>query len=434
MTRRDRQADLGRQGDRAPGRARHRGRVRDRHLEAALPHRAHHARLRLHEHRRDRVGDHVHRRRRGHPALPRLRHRGARRAGTSVVPRDRVAADLRRAADPGRARRVQPPDPPAHAPARRREAVLRRLPQGRAPDGDARVGGQRARDLLPIERRPARSRARAAVDHPAAGEAADDRRVLVQEVDRPAVPLPRQLARPHRELPAHDVRGADRAVRGLAHGRARAEAAAHPARRPRAELLDVDGAARRIRRREPLRVDRGRHRRAVGPAARRREPGRDRDARADPRRVRRRRAASGRAGQGPERRLPPLGLRPPRVQELRPAGAHPQGDRRARAAGARLDATSSSTSRRSSSTSRSPTSTSSSASCTRTSTSTRASSTGRWASPPTCSRCCSRSAAFPGWIAHWIEGHENDKTKIGRPRQIYTGPLERKYVAIDQRT
>ena len=29
----------------------------------------------------------------------------------------------------------------------------------------------------------------------------DGRRVLVQAVDRPAVPLPRQLARPHRELP-----------------------------------------------------------------------------------------------------------------------------------------------------------------------------------------------------------------------------------------
>jgi citrate synthase len=40
---------------------------------------------------------------------------------------------------------------------------------------------------------------------------------------------------------------------------------------------------------------------------------------------------------------------------------------------------------------------------------------------------------LPGWIAHWKEGHENPKTKIGRPRQIYTGPTERKYVPIDQR-
>ena len=51
--------------------------------------------------------------------------------------------------------------------------------------------------------------ARRAHDHPADREAADDRRVLVQDVDRPAVPLPRQLARPHRELHADDVRGAD---------------------------------------------------------------------------------------------------------------------------------------------------------------------------------------------------------------------------------
>jgi citrate synthase len=28
---------------------------------------------------------------------------------------------------------------------------------------------------------------------------------------------------------------------------------------------------------------------------------------------------------------------------------------------------------------------------------------------------------------------ESDKTKIGRPRQIYTGPTERKYVPIDDR-
>jgi len=40
---------------------------------------------------------------------------------------------------------------------------------------------------------------------------------------------------------------------------------------------------------------------------------------------------------------------------------------------------------------------------------------------------------LPGWIAHWWEANENPKTKIGRPRQIYTGPVERKYVPIDQR-
>ena len=40
---------------------------------------------------------------------------------------------------------------------------------------------------------------------------------------------------------------------------------------------------------------------------------------------------------------------------------------------------------------------------------------------------------LPGWIAHWKEMMENRKTKIGRPRQIYTGPTEQKYVAVDAR-
>ncbi|HEY1739407.1 MAG TPA: citrate/2-methylcitrate synthase, partial [Acidimicrobiia bacterium] len=40
---------------------------------------------------------------------------------------------------------------------------------------------------------------------------------------------------------------------------------------------------------------------------------------------------------------------------------------------------------------------------------------------------------LPGWIAHWKEMHENTKTKLGRPRQIYTGETQRHYVPIDQR-
>ena len=50
-------------------------------------------------------------------------------------------------------------------------------------------------------------------------------------------------------------------------------------------------------------------------------------------------------GQGPERPVPALGLRPPRLQELRPAGPHPQGDRRPRDRRARHSVTSCSTSR-----------------------------------------------------------------------------------------
>jgi citrate synthase len=40
---------------------------------------------------------------------------------------------------------------------------------------------------------------------------------------------------------------------------------------------------------------------------------------------------------------------------------------------------------------------------------------------------------LPGWIAHWKEMIESPSTKIGRPRQIYTGPTEINYVPMEQR-
>ena len=39
---------------------------------------------------------------------------------------------------------------------------------------------------------------------------------------------------------------------------------------------------------------------------------------------------------------------------------------------------------------------------------------------------------LPGWIAHWREMHD-EPTKIGRPRQIYTGYGERDYAALQSR-
>jgi len=41
---------------------------------------------------------------------------------------------------------------------------------------------------------------------------------------------------------------------------------------------------------------------------------------------------------------------------------------------------------------------------------------------------------IPGWRVHWKEMVEDPSQKIGRPRQIYTGPTVRHYVPIDQRT
>ncbi len=40
---------------------------------------------------------------------------------------------------------------------------------------------------------------------------------------------------------------------------------------------------------------------------------------------------------------------------------------------------------------------------------------------------------LPGWIAHWREMNSDPETKIGRPRQVYTGYSEREYPAITQR-
>jgi citrate synthase len=40
---------------------------------------------------------------------------------------------------------------------------------------------------------------------------------------------------------------------------------------------------------------------------------------------------------------------------------------------------------------------------------------------------------LPGWIAHWREMMSDSETKIGRPRQVYTGRTEREYTTITQR-
>ncbi|MCY4131749.1 MAG: citrate synthase [Nitrospira sp.] len=41
---------------------------------------------------------------------------------------------------------------------------------------------------------------------------------------------------------------------------------------------------------------------------------------------------------------------------------------------------------------------------------------------------------LPGWIAHWREMMQEPRLKIGRPRQLYTGPSYIDYVPMDQRT
>lgn len=40
---------------------------------------------------------------------------------------------------------------------------------------------------------------------------------------------------------------------------------------------------------------------------------------------------------------------------------------------------------------------------------------------------------LPGWIAQWKEMLDDPDERIGRPRQVYTGPCQRPYVPIEQR-
>ena len=38
-----------------------------------------------------------------------------------------------------------------------------------------------------------------------------------------------------------------------------------------------------------------------------------------------------------------------------------------------------------------------------------------------------------GWVAQWMEMIDDPTQKIGRPRQLYTGPSQRPFVGLDKR-
>jgi citrate synthase len=38
-----------------------------------------------------------------------------------------------------------------------------------------------------------------------------------------------------------------------------------------------------------------------------------------------------------------------------------------------------------------------------------------------------------GWISHWLEMVADPNNRIGRPRQVYCGPIQRDYPPISQR-
>jgi citrate synthase len=42
-------------------------------------------------------------------------------------------------------------------------------------------------------------------------------------------------------------------------------------------------------------------------------------------------------------------------------------------------------------------------------------------------------ARTAGWVAHWLEMIGDPAMRIARPRQLYTGPVQRDYVPFEKR-
>ena len=178
-------------------------------------------------------------------------------------------------------RRVGARDHLPHVRARERQDVHAGLPLRRPPDGHADGLGRRAVDVLPRRPQHRRRRQPAHADRPDDRQDADPRRLVVPARAGQAVRLPRQRPRLHRQLPLDAVQDERAEVRGRRAAGQGARRAVHPARRPRAELLDQRGPLGRLLAGRPLLRGRRRRRRALRPAARRRQRGRAADAAPD---------------------------------------------------------------------------------------------------------------------------------------------------------
>ena len=153
---------------------------------------------------------------------------------------------------------------PSHVhPREHAQAVLRRLPLRRPPDGHAGFGHRRLVHVLPRSQGHRGQDQSVHPDQPADLQGANPRRDGLSGQHRHAVCVPRQHAELRGELPVDDVAGRRAALRSRSHSRQSPRRAVHPARRPRAELLDHRHASRRFVTRRPLLSGRRRHRRTV---------------------------------------------------------------------------------------------------------------------------------------------------------------------------
>ena len=225
----------------------------------------------VHEHRVVPLGDHLPRRRGRRARVPRLPDRAARRAVD--LPRGRLPARQRRAAD------QQQLDEWTHEITihtfvhENVKSFMQGFRYDAHPMGMLLALGRRAVDVLSRRQRDQGPREPPHPDHPADRQDADARRLRLPPQHGPAVRLSRQRPGLPRQLPEHDVQDDRAEVRARPAARARARHPLHPARRPRAELLDQRGARGRLLAGRPLLRGRRRRRRALRPAARRRQRG-----------------------------------------------------------------------------------------------------------------------------------------------------------------
>ena len=206
---------------------------------------------------------HLHRRRQGDPAVPRLPDRGA--GGEVHVSRGRVPAALRRAAEPQAVRPVGPRHHVPHDDPREPQEGHGRVQLRRAPDGDADRDGRRDVDLLSRgARRPRPGRADQA-DPPPDRQDADDRGVRLQALDGDALRLSLERPRLHVELPDDALQDAGRELQAEPDPRPGARHPLHPPCRSRAELRHQRDAEHRLGSHGPvLGASRARRRRSTG--------------------------------------------------------------------------------------------------------------------------------------------------------------------------
>ena len=206
--------------------------------------RPHDLRPGLHEHRVVPERDHLHRRRGRRARAPRHPDRGAVRE--LELPRGRLPAGARRAADQGRARLLGAHDRPPHLRAREHQELDGGVPLRRPPDVDAALHGRRALHLLPGGQGPGEREREVHGDRPADREDAHARGLRVPPPARAALRLPGQRPLVHGQLPLDALQDDRGEVRARPAARARPRRAVDPARRPRAELLDGGGARGRL--------------------------------------------------------------------------------------------------------------------------------------------------------------------------------------------